>query len=334
MRELRNIQIFAEVANCQSFSKAAKNLMLTPSAVSMSVQKLESALGTRLLTRTTRQLSLTSDGQAFLEHAQQGLGKIYEAIDLLCDRDGPPSGPLRISSVSSFGRSYVLPALPEFMAQYPDITLDISFNDHMPDLIREKVDLGLFSGEPDNDTYVGRHLCAPPMVLVASPAYLAANEAPQRPADLSRHKIVGVRPRDGAVPSWTIRERLALATTSSEPAVFQPKSCFSISECQDSAIDAALAGLGLALVLRKSAAGHIKNGALVALLPTYDISITGGNRVFLMYPSKKYLPGRVRVFIDFLVEVSRRDGWNGGPVVEEADPDQEFAEAGPRAARR
>jgi len=330
MRELRNIQIFAEVANCQSFSKAARNLMLTPSAVSMSVQKLESALGTRLLTRTTRQLSLTSDGQVFLDHAQQGLGKIYEAIDLLCDRDGPPSGPLRISTMSSFGRSYILPALPEFMARYPDITLDLSFNDQVPDLIREKVDLGLCFGEPDNDSYVGRHLCAPPMVLVASPAYLAAHGTPLRPADLGEHKIVSVRSRDGVVPSWTIRERLSLATNAPGPTVFHPKGSLKIGESQDSAIDAALAGLGLALVLRKSARLLLKTGELVSLLPAYDIAITGGNRIFLMYPSKKYLPGRVRAFIDFLVEISARDGWSGAPPIEEpTDGEQRFEEAAP-----
>src|SRR5262245_49157752 len=100
MRDLRNIVIFAEVANCKSFSKAAKNLLLTPSAVSMGIQKLESALGTRLLTRTTRQLHLTADGRAFLEHAQEGLNKIYEAIDLFEDREASPSGPLRVSIVS------------------------------------------------------------------------------------------------------------------------------------------------------------------------------------------------------------------------------------------
>jgi DNA-binding transcriptional LysR family regulator len=171
------------------------------------------------------------------------------------------------------------------------------------------------------------------MVLVASPAYLAAHEAPQRPADLAQHRIVSVRSRDGVPPSWTIRERLSLATTSTEPTVFHPKAGFSISENQDSAIDAALAGLGLALVLRKSAATQIKSGALVALLPTYDIAVTGGSRVFLMYPSKKYLPGRVRAFIDFLVEVSRREGWSGAPIIGEAETDQDFAAIAPRAIR-
>ena len=250
MRELRNIEIFTEVANCQSFSKAAKNLLLTPSAVSMSIQKLESVLGTRLLTRTTRQLHLTADGQAFLQHAQEGLSKIYEAIDLFVSRDGPPSGPLRICAVSTIGRGFIMPVLPEFLAQYPDISLEFSLRDRLPDMIKEKIDVGLCYGESDHGSYVGRYLCSPPTVLVASPGYLAAHGTPSCPEDLRAHKTINVHIRDGVVPSWILRERLSLATAAREPIVIQPVSSLNIIENHESAIDAAAAGLGLALVLR------------------------------------------------------------------------------------
>jgi DNA-binding transcriptional LysR family regulator len=273
-------------------------------------------LGTRLLTRTTRQLHLTADGQAFLQHAQEGLSKIYEAIDLFVNRDGPPSGPLRVSVASTLGRAYIVPVLPEFMSRYPDISLDLSLRDRLPDLIKEKIDVGLCYGEPDHDSYVGRYLYSPPMVLVASPGYLAANGTPATPGDLHSHKIINVHMREGIVPSWTCRERLSLATDSRESTVIQPVSRLNIFENQESASDAAIAGLGIALVLRTSAAVHIKSGALCPLLAAYDISITDSNRVFLVYPSKKYLPTRVRVFIDFLVSVSHRDGWSGGPSLD------------------
>jgi DNA-binding transcriptional LysR family regulator len=316
MRELRNIEIFTEVANCQSFTKAAKNMLLTPSAVSMSIQRLEGVLGTRLLTRTTRQLQLTADGQAFLQHAQEGLGKIYEAIDLFVNRDGPPSGPLRVCVASTIGRAFIVPALPEFMSRYPDISLDLSLRDRLPDLIKEKIDVGFCYGEPDHDSYVGRHLCSPPMVLVASPGYLAAHGTPTCPEDLRSHKIINVHMREGIVPSWTCRERLSLATDSRESTVIQPASRLNIFENQESASDAAMAGLGIALVLRKSAAAYIKAGTLCPLLAAYDISIAESSRVFLVYPSKKYLPTRVRAFIDFVVSVSRRDGWSGWPLLD------------------
>jgi DNA-binding transcriptional LysR family regulator len=315
MRDLRNIVIFAEVANCQSISKAAKNLSLTPSAVSMGIQKLESALGTRLLTRTTRQLHLTADGRAFFEHAREGLNKIYEAIDLFEDREAAPSGPLRVSIVSTIGRHLILPMLPEFMAQYPDITLDLRLNDQMPDLVRDKFDLGLCYGEPEQSSYVGRYLCSPSTVLVASPIYLVAQGTPTRPAELANHKTINVRLRDGLEPSWTIRERIAIAGSPNEPVTFLPKSGLTI-ENHDSALDAAIAGLGIALVLKQAAQSHLRTGALRPVLPGCDSQLTNGSKVFLLYPSKKYLPARVRVFIDFLVHISRRDGWSGAAAQE------------------
>jgi DNA-binding transcriptional LysR family regulator len=315
MRELRNIVIFAEVANCQSISKAAKNLMLTPSAVSMGIQKLESALGARLLTRTTRQLHLTADGRAFLEHAQVGLNKIYEAIDLFEDREAAPSGPLRVSIVSALGRHLILPVLPEFAQHYPDIMLDISLNDQMPDLVRDRFDLGLCYGEPDDSSYVGRYLCTPQTVLVASPAYLAAHGRPTRVSDLAQHKIINVRLRGGQEPSWTISAR----NGRSEPETIAPKSTLTITENHDSVLDAAAAGLGVALVLKQAAEPHLKSGALEQVMSDSDVQLAHGGKVFLLYPTKKYLPARVRVFIDFLVQASRRDSWSG--AVREAQPD-------------
>jgi LysR family transcriptional regulator for bpeEF and oprC len=317
MRDLRNIVIFAEVANCKSFSKAAKNLLLTPSAVSMGIQKLESVLGTRLLTRTTRQLHLTADGRAFLEHAQEGLNKIYEAIDLFEGREASPSGPLRVSIVSTIGRHLILPVLTEFMTQCPDITLDISLNDQMPDLVRDRFDLGLCFGEPDESSYVGRYLCSPATMLVASPSYLAAHGAPADPADIANHKTINVRLRDGLEASWT------LSGQTGEPVTVTPKSVLNIIENHDSALEAAVAGLGVAMVLKQSALPRLADGSLVAVLPSYESKLTHGEKVFLLYPTKKYLPARVRVFIDFLVDVSRRDQWNGTSI--------DLAPAAPRA---
>jgi DNA-binding transcriptional LysR family regulator len=311
MREFRNIVIFTEVANCLSISKAAKNLMLTPSAVSMGVQKLESALGTRLLTRTTRQLRLTADGRIFYEHAQVGLNKIYEAFDLFEDREATPSGPLRVSIVSSLGRHLILPALSEFTDQYPNISLDISVNDQMPDLVRGNFDLGLCYGQPDDSSFVVRYLCSPSMIPVASPGYIGIHGAPAHPAELPSHKIINVRLRDGLEPSWTIRERMASGDSPGEQVAFLPKRSLNIIENHDSALDAAMAGLGVALVLKRAAMPHLRDGSLELVLPGYDCELTHGSKVFLLYPSKKYLPARTRAFIDFLVSVSRCETWSG-----------------------
>jgi DNA-binding transcriptional LysR family regulator len=316
MRELRNIQIFVEVANCGSFSKAAAKLALTPSAVSISIQKLESALGTRLLTRTTRQLQLTSDGQAFFERARDGLDKLAEAVESVSDHDGPPRGALRVSVLTAIGRALIMPALPEFMARYPDIALTIDFNDEMPDLVKEKIDLGLCYGEPLDCSYVGRYLCTPSMVLVASPAYLAASGTPIRPNDLAAHGIIQSSPKDGRQVPWKLRKRMMLAPSSNRPILFQPISKLNIVDCYDSVLEAALSGLGIALAVRKSASRYLQSGQLQALLPSFEVSLHGREKVFLLYPSGKHLPSRVRAFIDFLVEISHRDAWSDGPASE------------------
>jgi LysR family transcriptional regulator for bpeEF and oprC len=310
MRELRNIEIFTEVASCQSFSKAAKNLLLTPSSVSMSVQKLESALGARLFTRTTRQLHLTVDGQAFLDHAQQGLSKIYEAIDLFSNRSGPLTGPLRVSVMSSIGRKFLMPALPEFLAEHPGISVEMSLDDHLPDMIKDRIDLALCCGEPEKDSYVARYLCSPVLALVASPSYVSKHGLPHHPNDLEEHKAIAVCLRDAPAPQWTIRERLSLASSEQVSVTFEPNSSLNIIESHDCAIEAALSGVGVALVMRKAAAAHLASGSLIQLLPNYDFSTNQGDRAYLTYPSKKYLPARVRVFIDFLVDISQRDGWS------------------------
>jgi DNA-binding transcriptional LysR family regulator len=149
---------------------------------------------------------------------------------------------------------------------------------------------------------------------VASPSYLALHGSPAHPDDLSSHKIVNVRLREGLEPSWTISERRAGTGAALEPVTILPKSSINIIENHDSALDAAIAGLGIALVLKQSAMAHLKNGSLDLVLPAHDTRLTHGSKVFLLYPTKKYLPARARAFIDFLVNVSRREDWSGAAM--------------------
>jgi DNA-binding transcriptional LysR family regulator len=307
MRELRNIEIFVEIANCQSFSKAAKNLLLTPSAVSMSMQRLEDTLGTRLITRTTRQFHLTPDGEAFLECAKQGLVKIHEALDLFNHSKGLPGGPIRISVVSMIGKNVILPALPQFMEEHPEISVELVFNDQMPDLVAEKMDLGLAYGQPEESSYITRLLCKPSTILVASPAYLARHGTPNSPSDLQSHRTIGVRLRADMPPSWTIRERLREISEVHEQLVLDVGGGLVINGSQDCAVDAAVAGLGITLMPSKSVAEHLASGELRQVLPSYDAALTGSESIYLLYPSKAHLATRVRAFIDFLVRITREE---------------------------
>jgi DNA-binding transcriptional LysR family regulator len=202
------------------------------------------------------------------------------------------------------------------MAQHPQITIDLSFNDQVPNLVRDKFDLGLCYGEPPDGSYVTRYICSPQMIPVASPAYLAARGVPWRPADLADHQIISIRLRDDLDSTWTLEERTASPGSDGEPATFTPKSSLNILDNHDAAVEAALAGLGVALVLRQSAAPHLKKGSLAQVLPAYDVKLASGSKVFLLYPSKLYLPARARAFIDFLVELGRQHNWSNQAAAE------------------
>lgn len=312
MRELRNIVIFAEVANCGSFSQAAKNLGLTPSAISMSIQKLESILGTRLLNRTTRQLQLTPEGAAFLEPAQQGLNKIDEAIDLFDKNRTVLGGALAVSMVTAFGRSVILPILSEFIAENPDIQLDLRFNDQMPDLIKEHLDVGMRYGEPNQISYTGRFLCSPALVLVASPDYLAKKGIPSVPRDLYDHDVINVRMSDGHQWPWKIGPRIDgdhTAVDEDEIVEFPANGKLTVSDHFGGLTDMAKAGLGITMLQATSAIPYLANGDLKIILPDYDVQSTEAGKIYILYPNRKYLPARVRSFIDFLLMVRQRDSW-------------------------
>lgn len=309
MRELRNIVIFAEVANCGSFSKAAKNLGLTPSAISMSIQKLESILGARLLNRTTRQLQLTAEGAAFLTPAQEGLNKIDEAMDLFDKSGGELGGALSISMVTAFGRSVVLPVLAEFIEQHPDIQLDLRFNDLMPDLIREHLDVGMRYGEPNEVSYTGRFLCSPALVMVASPGYLAKKGNPAVPGDLYQHDVINVRLSDGQQSPWHIGPRIDADADEHDVLEFPAKGKLTVSDHFGGLMDMARAGLGITLIQVSSAMPSLLNGDLKVVLPDYEVQSNEAGKIYILYPNRKYLPARVRAFIDFLLAVRQRDGW-------------------------
>lgn len=309
MRELRNIVIFAEVANCGSFSKAAKNLGLTPSAISMSIQKLESILGARLLNRTTRQLQLTAEGAAFLKPAQEGLNKIDEAMDLFDRSGGELGGLLSVSMVTAFGRSVVLPVLAEFIEQHPDIQLDLRFNDLMPDLIKEHLDVGMRYGEPNEVSYTGRFLCSPALVMVASPEYLKRKGNPTSLSELREHDVINIRLSDGHQSPWRIGPRIDAEPADQEVLDFPTTGKLTVSDHFGGIMDMAKAGLGITLLQASSAMPSFIRGDLKVVLPDYDVQSNEAGKIYILYPNRKYLPARVRAFIDFLLMVRQRDGW-------------------------
>jgi DNA-binding transcriptional LysR family regulator len=305
MEDLKNLIPFVQVVKSGSFTAAANRLGISVTAVSKSVASLERILETRLFNRTTRRLHLTAEGQLFFDHVNAGLAQVQMAADLLKDAREGPVGTLRVSTVTYFGRYFLMPLLPDFLAAQPKVDLEISINDAMPDLVEEGFDVGIVHGKPKETRYVSRCLYRLPLVLVASPEYLSRRGEPRTPEELADHDcVVAVRP-SGGLSVWNFRPASPrggdLASTGH---VHHPRGRLMVSKLLDAVVDASLMGLGVTVAFVESVLPHLESGRLRVLLPDYLIEDQGDGdtEIFLQYPHREYVSLKVRAFVDFLVE--------------------------------
>ncbi|MDM0017437.1 LysR family transcriptional regulator [Variovorax saccharolyticus] len=293
MQPLSHLESFVRSAEALSFSAAARQLGLTPAAVSKNVARLEAALGVRLFQRSTRKLTLTEGGERLFREIGGALGTLADAVAGLAQDGGAPAGILKVSMGLAFGRAYVLPHLAEFLARYPAVQPDWHFDNRQVDLIGEGFDAGIGGGIELTQGLVARELARIHIVATAAPSFLAGKRQPRHPADLAGlDGIVRRSSPTGRVRSWTLRNRAG-----EEGAVeTRPRLVFSDPEAMR---DAAVMGLGVALLPMAFALPALESGALVRLLPGW---YADNGPISLHYPSKKLLPAKTRVFVDFLVE--------------------------------
>lgn len=303
MYDPRDLFIFAEVARRGSFSAAARQLQATPSAVSKSIARLEKALDVRLFNRNTRQMQLTETGRQFYQQLGAALEGIESAVESLDRGQRVPSGRVRISTIVSFGKHFVLPLVPAFHALYPEVELELQFDDGTPDLIQERFDLAIRRGPIREGQSVARLLCSLPLILVASPHYLARSGVPQTPQDLSNHECVSIRFPSGRFAKWVFTPA---GNRHEEPCIHHPRGRLVVSEQPaDTLIDAALMGAGVTAIAACFAMPWLRSGELQLLLPGYHLE--RNSEVFLQYPHRQHLPLKVRVFSEFLLERLRDD---------------------------
>lgn len=288
MDRLGDLEIFARVASTGSMSQAARELGLSPPVISKRIKRLEERLGTRLLQRTTRQIVLTDSGRGFQERVVAILGSVDEAEAWVSQRAHVARGPLRISAPSTFGRLHVAPHLVRFLEKYPEISVDLSLSDSFVDVVGDGFDVALRIADLGDTSLVARKLAPNHRLLCASPAYLARNGTPQGLADLARHKLL-VHNTD----HWRLE--------GPEGPVTVPVPSIVVTNSSEVIREAVLAGLGIALRSTWDIGPELKSGQLVQILPRYR----GGHRVAIhaIYPSRRHLPQRTRVFIDFLAEL-------------------------------
>ena len=308
MEDMKNLTTLIAVAQTGSLTAAGRQLGMTTSAVSKLVARYEKDLDARLFNRTTRQLSLTNQGRLFLEKAQHALAELAEAVDQLHESRQEAAGLIRIASNVAIGKEYILPLLADFMARHPKVSVEIKFDDGIADLVREGYDIGIQHIEISEQSYISRPLGQFPMILVASPGYLARKGIPRTPADLSAHDAVSVRQNSGQNAAW---EFSRVAEGMRKPRSVQPKPFLHVpaarllvAEQYDAVINGALLGMGITVVFAQTVLPHLRRGELKVLLPDFEVSGVGieNNRLFLRYPHREYQPYSVRLLVDMLVE--------------------------------
>ncbi len=282
--------VFAQVVEAGSLSAAARALGLTPSAVSRSLARTEQRLGTRLLLRTTRAITLTAEGEAYLRAARRILADLAEVEEAIADQ-GVPRGRLRVSAALGHGRMTIVPLVAAFSARYPHIVVDLALGDEVVDILAGQADVAIRFGQLADSPLTARPIGVTGQVVVASPAYLARQGTPQVPEDLLRHNCLRFNFRR-AEPDWPFQR---------DGQVFSLKIAGNI-ECNSGEALAQLAreGAGIARIGAFSVVDDLHSGALVPLLEAWNPG--DQEPIHAVFVGGSAMPARVRLFVDFLVE--------------------------------
>jgi DNA-binding transcriptional LysR family regulator len=288
---LTRMRAFIDVVEAEGFSAAARKIGRSKALLSKYVRELEDELGALLLNRTTRQFSLTEAGHTYYRRASEIVKEVDSLAESVRESAGDVKGRIRLSAPRTFADAEIGQSLIDFAVAYPDITLDISLDDRFVDLVEEGFDLAIRISRLENSSLIARRLAPFTVLLCASPEVIAKYGTPKRPQDLANLPCV-VDTNGRWLTNWPFRgekgETITVPVTSRIEVNSPNVSCA-----------AALAGLGFAILPDFIAAPNIAEGRLVRVLDDY--LLTGGG-IFAVYPHRRYLPAKVRVFVDFLVD--------------------------------
>ena len=287
MDALKQIEAFVNSASRGSLSAAARIEGVTPAVIGRRLDALEARLGVRLLVRTTRRLSLTFEGQSFLEDCQRILNDLANAETAVSLGSVRAAGHLKISAPAGFGRRHVAPRVAAFMADNPEVRVTLDLSDRLVDLLNEGVDCAVRIGEMADSSLVSSKLGEMRRVVVASPAYFAAHGEPRTPADLAVHNCLSLGQQRG----WMLRE-----TPGGKVASTKVGGRF---ECNDGAVlhEWALSGRGLAWRSLWEVGADLEAGRLRSVLDEFAAPPMG---IYALFPQRRHLPLRVRLFVDYL----------------------------------
>jgi DNA-binding transcriptional LysR family regulator len=302
MQSLRGLVNFFQTAQSGSFTAASKVLGISAVAVGKNVSGLEKELGVRLVHRSTRQLKLTDEGRALIEQSQPAMRELELAYRSVRQRAQSPSGLVRVSSVTPFGRSLVQPVLHAMAEAFPKIQIELVLEDKVVDLIADGFDIGVRVGQMIQPTLLARPIAALSFVVVGAPSYFRAYGVPLAPNELARHKCLSLVPGStGGSRSVRSAGTWRLGDVK-HPTVIELPNGFRSND-GSVLLAAALQGQGLAYCPLPLVMPHLRRGELQVALPEWR---GHGLTAFLHYPSRKNLPARVKVVVDYMLEKLRQ----------------------------
>ena len=285
------MKVFVRVADKGSMASAGRELNLSPSVMSKNLSALEDRLGARLLTRTTRSVSLTEIGHAYLDRARRIIGDVEEAEAAILSVTNAPRGHLRITAPSTFSYRHISPHLPLFRKKYPDVEVEMIISDSELNLVENNIDLAIRIALMRDSSLISRKLASNPRAMVASPDYLKSKGKPIHPDDLNDHNIISFQVGN-PYNEWHF-------LVDNKPKIYTARGMLQLNH-GDAILRACINDGGICMLSRFVVGRHIASGSLVSLLDNFlqeDIPI------YAVYPSGKHLSPKVRAFIDFLIEI-------------------------------
>ena len=289
MAQLKQIESFISVATRGSLTAAAHAEGVAPAVIGRRIDALEARLGVRLLLRTTRRITLTHEGSAFLEDCQRIVADLRNAETSVSAGGLRASGSLRITAPAGFGRRHVAPLVPRFLARHPDLRVSLNLGDRVVDIVNEGYDCAVRVGDLPDSTLVGVRMADNRRLCVATPAYLKRAGTPQHPADLARHECLTLSSDASQTRGWAFTVDGAL--THLRPA--------GRLDCSDGQVlhDWCIAGLGIAWRSTWEVERELSTGQLVSVLDAYAAPPNG---IYAVFAHARHLPLRVRLWVDFL----------------------------------
>ncbi|MBI3230994.1 MAG: LysR family transcriptional regulator [Burkholderiales bacterium] len=290
MDKLLAMEVFVHVVDAGGFTRAAQQLQMPKATVSTLLQKLETTLGAKLLNRTTRQISVTADGAAYYERCLRILGEVKDSEEALSTSRSSASGRLRVEVPHGLGTQIIIPALPDFLAQYPQIQLEMGVSDRTVDLIEEGVDCALRGGELADSTLIARRVGVLKFITCASSAYLAQHGMPQHPHDLLKHQCINYfSARSGKIYDWDFAR-------GDEKLQFPSPGRISVNNT-DAYMQAGLAGMGILQLPMFMLRPFLTTGQMQLVLPDWESEPIA---LHIVYPHNRHLSAKVRAFVEWV----------------------------------